>query len=428
MTLVSKLWPLFLAAALLLAGNGLQGTLIALRAQAEGFSTIEVGLMGTAYYLGFLGACRFATGLIREVGHIRVFAALASLAAAAALMHVLAVYSGVWIVLRMLTGFCFAGLFMVMESWINDATPNKHRAQTLSLYATVDMATVTLSQFLIPAVGIDGFQIFALLSIFFGISLVPIALSSRSRPQLPSALKFKLTDIWLVSPIACIGCFAIGLTNSAFRLVGPLYGTQVGLDVSGVAIFMSAGIIGGAVLLYPFGYLSDRFDCRWIMIVASLGACAAGLYLALSQPAEFNALYAGAFCFGAFALPLYSLSVAHANDRVKTGQHLGISAGLLFFFALGASLGPSVASLVMRLFDAYAFFTFTSTVHGLLAIAAFWRMVRRPHIVLPTRAGFVALLRTSPMFYRLAHRPRSEKMEASAGASPNNTSGDKETA
>ena len=428
MTLVSKLWPLFLAAALLLAGNGLQGTLIALRAQAEGFSTIEVGLMGTAYYLGFLGACRFATGLIREVGHIRVFAALASLAAAAALMHVLVLSSGVWIVLRFLTGFCFAGLFMVMESWINDATPNKYRAQTLSLYATVDLATVTLSQFLIPVVGIDGFQIFALLSIFFGISLVPIALSSRSRPQIPGSLKFKLTDIWQISPIACIGCFAIGLTNAAFRLVGPLYGTEVGLDISGVAIFMSAGIIGGAVLLYPLGYLSDRFDRRWIMIITSLGACAAGLSLALLQPAEFNKLYAGAFCFGAFALPLYSLSVAHANDMAKPGQHLGVSAGLLFFFALGASMGPSVASLVMRLFDASAFFTFTSTVHGLLAIAALWRMVRRPHIVLPSRAGFVALLRTSPMFYRLAHKSRPQKPEAKSGTSINKTTDSEKTA
>jgi len=402
MTQINRLLPLFLAAALLLAGNGLQGTLVAIRASQEGFPALVIGLMGTAYYAGFLCACRYAPGLIRDVGHIRVFAALAAVAAASALLHVLFIDSYVWIGLRLATGFCFAGLFMVMESWLNDSSANSDRARILSIYATVDLMAVTAAQFLLPAIGPGGFEIFALLSILFAISLVPVALSNRSKPTPPASFKLDLMRIWRVSPLACMGCFAIGLTNSAFRLVGPVYATHIGLDVTGVALFMSAGILGGAVLLYPLGLLSDRFDRRWIVIAASTGASVAGILLTLLSGQDNWLIFLGVFLFGAFALPLYSLSVAHGNDQAEPGQYVMISAGLLFFFALGATAGPSIASVIMQHFGPAAFFTYTSSVHGLLVIAALLRLVQRPQINLPTRARFVALLRTSPSFFKLA--------------------------
>lgn len=406
MTRIDRLLPLFLAAALLLAGNGLQGTLVALRASQEGFPALIIGFMGTAYYAGFMGACRYAPSLIREVGHIRVFAALAAIAAASALLHVLLINFFMWILLRLLTGFCFAGLFMVMESWLNDSSENSDRARVLSIYATVDLVAVTAAQFLLPAIGPESFEIFAVLSILFTISLVPVALSNRSKPTPPAAFKLNLRMIWNVSPLACMGCFAIGLTNSAFRLVGPVYATNIGLDVSGVAFFMSAGILGGAVLLYPLGMLSDRLDRRWIVIAASLGACLAGILLTLLSGQDRWLVFMGAFLFGAFALPLYSLSVAHGNDQAKPGQYVMFSAGLLFFFALGATAGPSIASGVMQQFGPASFFMFTSTAHGLLVVAALLRMVQRPHIPLPSRARFVALLRTSPSFFKLASKAR----------------------
>ncbi len=401
---IGPLVPLLVAAAILLAGNGLQGTLIALRATSEGFSPSLIGFMGAAYFAGFMLSCIWTAHLIRMVGHIRVFAALASVTAAGSLALVLLIDPVAWMVLRFAMGFAFAGVFMVIESWLNESAGNQDRGRILSIYRLVDLTAVTGAQFLLPIIGTDGFEIFAIMAIFFCLSLVPVSLSQSSKPKAPESFKFDLKAIWRISPVACIGCLTIGLTNSAFRLIGPLYAKDMGLDVTGVAIFMSAGIVGGAVLQFPLGMLSDRFDRRWTLIVATGGASLAALFLTFGAGDQANLLYFGAFVFGAFALPLYSLSAAHANDHAKKGQYVLVAAGLTMFFSIGASMGPLIASFVIERFGAPAFFTYTSVIHASLIVSVLYRMTRRAGVPAHARSRFVTLLRTSPAIYRLARK------------------------
>lgn len=408
MLTIARFLPLLTAAGILLAGNGLLGTLMTLRAAEEGFSSGTIGIMGAAYFAGFLLACALTPRLVQAVGHIRVFAALAAVTAAASLALSLLVDPIFWIVVRFAAGFCFSGLFTTVESWINEGLDNEHRAQTISIYRLVDLLAVTGSQYLLPVFGVSGHQAFSVAAILFCLSLVPIALSSRSKPTAPASFSFDLPTVWRLSPLACLGCIAIGLTNSAFRLVGPIYGREMNLDIAGVATFMSAGILGGAVLQFPLGLISDKWGRRPAVILASFGAVAAGLALsAFAQPGEDWLIFAGAFFFGAFAMPLYSLSAAHANDMAQSGQYVLVAAGLMFFYSIGAIIGPFAAAQIIGYYGAPAFFAYTSAVHIALIAVVLIRIVQRPTVPAVERGPFVALLRTSPVIFRLMRRSRT---------------------
>ncbi len=403
--------PLLTAAAILLAGNGIQGTLIALRAVEEGFRPTTVGFIGAAYFLGFITACIWAPRLVQSVGHIRVFAALAAVASAGTLILILVLEPVTWLAIRFAMGFCFSGLFTVIESWLNQRAGSSDRAQLLSVYRIIDLTVVAGSQFLLPAVGIGGFTIFAITAILFALSLVPVSLGDHSRPKAPSSFRFDLAGVWALSPLACSVSLTIGLTNGAFRLVGPLYARDVGLDVSGIAMFMAAGIVGGGTLQYPLGMYSDRIDRRWAILIATGGATVAGLFLTLVAGTSPTMIYVGSFFFGAFAMPLYSLSVAHANDRATTDQYILTSAGLTFFYSIGAAVGPIAASAIIERFGAPAFFAYTSVLHGSLIAVSLLRMVVKPSTPAGRRTRFVALLRTSPSMDRLARRSAKRKSD-----------------
>ncbi|MEM7427146.1 MAG: MFS transporter [Pseudomonadota bacterium] len=405
MSRFAALIPLLTAAGILLAGNGLLGTMIALRADQEGFSPILIGVMGAAYFAGFIIACFTAAQFIRAVGHIRVFAALAAITAAGTLTMVLALNPVAWIIIRFVMGFCFSGLFMVVDSWLNESAHNEDRGRLMSIYRIVDLSAVTGMQFLIPAMGTEGYELFIMAGIILGLSLVPISLSDRSRPNPPENIKLDLRTIWAISPMACVGSFAIGMTGSAFRLVAPLYATNVGLDVSGVAIFMSAGIIGGALFQYPLGSMSDRMGRRWVLMLATACAAASGLFLTNLSGETPWLVYLGIFLFGGFSLPLYSLSAAHANDQAAAGQYVIVSAGLTFFFSVGGLIGPVIASWMIQTYGAPAFFTYTSAIHGSLVLYVVWRKIRNPGVIV--RTPFVALIKTSPIIYRMARRAKA---------------------
>lgn len=406
--MISLLIPLLFAAAILLAGNGLQSTLVALRANAEGFDTQLIGLMGTAYFCGFLSASFLAVRLIQAFGHIRVFAALAAIGAVASLALALIPDPYSWIVIRCITGFCFSGLLMVIESWINESVSNTNRGQVMSIYRIIDLLAVTGAQFLLPVVGFIGFELFAIVAIMFCLSLVPVSLSNRSKPKIPDNFKFDFKAIWQISPLSCLSTLSIGLTNSAFRMIGPIYATEIGFDTRGVVLFMSAGIIGGAIMQYPLGYLSDKLGRRKTVLIATLGAVLAGTFMSFFAGNSNQLLYAGSFMFGAFAMPLYSLSTAHANDRAKKGQFVVISAGLTFFFALGAVIGPYLASVVISHFGASAFFTYTSFVHGTLICVVLYRMTRRASVPASKRRQFSELLQAAPDIFRLSRKSRRD--------------------
>ncbi len=396
--------PLLVSAGILLAGNGLQVTLVAVRANIEGFPITLIGLLGTVYYIGTITGCLFTAGLIKRSGHIRVFAALAALAAVCTLSLVLAVDIWVWAAARMLTGFCFSGLSMVIESWLNAKAANTDRGRVFSLYRLVDLTAVTGAQFLLPAFGAGGFTVFGLVAILFCLALIPVSLSSQTSPTPPDNARLRFRYVWAISPVGCIGCLTIGFTNGAFRTLGPIFAQNMGLAVEQVALFVSAGIFGGAVAQYPFGWLSDRHDRRLVLIVATAGAALAGLFLTLFAAQDPNWIFAGAFLFGLFAIPLYSLSIAHANDHAKPEDYVELSGGLILFFGMGAAIGPFIASTVIDLFGGPALFIYTTVMHLLFLVFVIYRMTRRAAVAGNLKTRYVSLLRTSPAIFRLSRK------------------------
>jgi MFS family permease len=405
MSSIRPLIPLLIAAGILLGGNGLQGTLIALRGAEEGFSASTIGFIGTSYFAGFLLGCIAISRIMKAVGHVRAFAALAALASAGSLLLVLVIDPAAWSIIRFASGFCFAGLFTAMESWLNSGVSNHNRARVLALYRVIDIGCVTGAQFLIPIFGAGGFAIFAIMSIMITLSLVPVSLGDRSNPTPPEDVKLDLARVWRISPLGCIGCVAVGLTNSAFRTLSPVYAEQIGMSVADVVIFVSVGIIGGALIQYPLGHLSDRWDRRMVLMLTTSGAMLAALALMFLAGNEPIPNFILVFIFGSFAMPLYSLSAAHANDRAEKGEFVLVNAALMLFYSFGAIGGPFMAATVMQYFGPHALFSFSAAIYAGFLLVILQRMRVTNSVPASRRRPFTALLRTSTIFSRLARRP-----------------------
>jgi MFS family permease len=411
MSTIRPLIPLLVTAGILIGGNGLQGTFIALRASQEGFSTSVIGVVGAGYSIGFAIGCIYVTRMLRAIGHIRTFSAMAAIASASAIAMLLVVDPVFWFVMRLVAGICFASLFATVESWLNAAVTNANRARTLSIYRLVDLGSVTAAQYLIPGIGIGGFELFAIVAMSLSLSLVPISLADRSSPTVPEAIRFDVKKLWNISPLATVGCIVVGLTNAAFRNLGPIYAHDIGLSITAIASFMSAGIVGGVVLQYPLGLYSDRLDRRLVILVATLGSTLAALYLAFFAGGNEWKNLVGIFIFGAFAMPLYSLCSAHANDHAADGEHALVSAGLLFFWSCGATAGPLFAAVLLELFGPQALFIYTAAVLVAFMAYTMLRMGARPAVPAgdERRSRFRTLLRTSFFFNKLAGATEKER-------------------
>ena len=404
--LLFRLVPLLVAAGLLLGANGVAMTVIAVRGRLNGLSDTTIGLFGSAYYAGFILGVLVTPILIQRVGHIRVFSALAALSAIAVLLLLLTAPGLSWAGLRFVSGIAFCGTAMVLESWLNALSSNAERGRILSIYRIVDLGAVTGGQFLLPAFGAGGFEILVVIGLVFCAALIPVSLAREGNPPVSDTRRINYFSIWVISPVAAVGCLTIGLTNGAFRTVGPVYAEGVGLDADGLALLISLWVIAGAIFQFPLGWASDRIDRRYVLILATLGAGLSCLFL--SGVTMEAAIFLGAFLFGGFALPLYSLSAAHANDHAGPGQYVELAAGLTMFFALGAMVGPLIASAVMDRFGPTAFFVYTGGLH--LAFVAFvgLRLFVRGAAPASHRGRFVWLLRTSPAIFRLASSQKGQ--------------------
>lgn len=374
---LKPLLPLFLTASLLIGANSLHNSLISMRAEFEGITTGVIGFISSAYYLGFALGCLQVTAILQRSGHIRAFAAFAAIAAATTILQVMFIDPWVWMALRLINGYGLAVMFTVIESWINARVDNSIRARTLSIYRYIDLSSATLFQYFI-VLGVAGFQPFGIVAIALALSLVPIALFDKSSPAPPEQVKFNLLAVFRISPLASIGCIVVGMSNTVFRALGPNYTHGLGFSLSESATFISVGIIGGVLLQYPLGALSDRRDRRLGILLAAAGGALSGYFLGFAAGSDvwFNMI--GILAFGAFSMPLYSLCSAHANDRAGPGQHAMISAGVLFFWGFGASLGPLVAGQLMDFFGTKMLFLYTAIIQTLFVAYTVIRMVKRP--------------------------------------------------
>jgi MFS family permease len=370
--------PLLIGVALIMAGNGLQGSLLALRATLEGFSASVTGIIMSGYYVGFLFGSQLTPRIVERVGHVRVFAALAAIASIAILIQAVFVYWQSWTFFRALTGFCYSGLYVVIESWLNDRASNENRARLLSGYTVIQAASIASGQLMLNLHDPAGFQLFTLVAILISASVLPVLLVSAPQPHFGESRKLSLRTLWRMSPLGTIGTFGAGLTLSGFSGMGAVYAKAIGFSVSGVSLYMALAVIGSAIFPWPLGWLADRFDRRRIITVltAILAVlCLAGLYVA---DVSRLGLLAIVFLYGGLGMPIYSLSVAHANDRLEPDQMVAASSSLMLAYGIGAILGPVTAGQAMQHLGPPGYFVYLAAAHALIGLFAVWRMIRRP--------------------------------------------------
>ena len=386
---------LLLGVAFLLAGNGLQITLMPLAGEAAGFDTVALGLIGSAYYVGFVGGCLLGPFMILRVGHIRSFSAMVSAAAAVAVAHPLAVDPIAWGILRAISGFCFAGLYLIIESWLNDRATNENRGFVMSAYIVVNFTTIMAGQLMVTLYPVTGFAPFVLASMLVSIAALPVALTRSAQPAPITLVRFRPMELIRAAPVGVAGAFMIGCANGAFWALGPVFGTGSGLSIDDTAVFMAVAIAAGALSQWPVGRLSDRLDRRLVLAVLLVLSAIAGLALWLA-PLGTDGLLVLAFLFGALTLPGYSLAAAHAYDKTQSGRYVETAAGILLVNGLGSIIGPLVAALVMQGIGLGGLFLFTAVTQLLMAAFAVVRMSIKASTAPADKTGF-DLASTSPM-------------------------------
>ncbi|HEY9098017.1 MAG TPA: MFS transporter [Thiobacillus sp.] len=361
---LTKVTALLFSVAILLTGQGLQGTLIPTRAVLEDFSTLTIGAIGALYFLGFTIGCLRSGVLLQSVGHVRVFAAMTAAASAAPLLLGLWADPWLWGVLRFLTGFCFAVLYVVIESWLNGCTSNETRGGVFSVYVFITLTVMALGQLMMLLYDPRGLELFVIASILVSSALIPVALSRSNGPKKPQVVHLNLRRLFEISPSGATSCFAAGLTNGSFWATSAIFASQISGNTDSAAWYMTSGVIGGAIFQWPLGLLSDRLDRRRVLAVIALGAGMAGTAIVLAGPSmsEFSLMLLGAL-WGGMAFPLYSVAVALTNDHAKQDEYVRVSSGLLLLYGMGAVAGPLLAALVMSTLGPGGLYVFSGAVH-----------------------------------------------------------------
>ncbi|WP_181699157.1 MFS transporter [Chthonobacter albigriseus] len=405
--------------AFLLAGNGLQTTLAPLRAAAEGFSAIEIGLMGSGYYLGFVVGCLVGPYLIRRAGHIRAFTALVSIASATVLVHPLSIHPAAWILLRAVTGFSLAGIYLIVESWLNDRATNQNRGFIMSAYIIVNFATITVGQMLVTTASIHDFTLFAVASILVSAAVLPVSMTRSDQPAPIAIVQFRPIRLFLTAPVGIIGALLIGVANGAFWSLGTVYATGRGLDSQGAAIFMSVAVVGGAAMQWPIGRLSDRFDRRTVLAGVMAAAATVSVFLAMLPLGNYG-LMAMSLAFGMTTLTGYSVAAAHAYDRADKNAYVEMAAGVLLANGLGSVIGPVLASALMASHGPEWLFLFMAIVQGLLIVFIALRVWLRGPASNTEKEEF-DVYSTAPVGGAITPEPKSAATAQRANAGPDRT-------
>ncbi len=403
-------WALLLGMLFLQLGNGLQGTLLGVRGELEDFSTFEMSIVMSAYFVGFLGASKLVPDLIRRVGHVRVFAALASFISAILILYPLLVNPWVWTGGRVIIGFCFCGVYITAESWLNNAATNENRGQLLSSYMVVQMAGIVAAQLLLLTGDPSGFELFVLISVLVSISFAPILLSITPTPAFETTKPMSIKELFSTSPLGCVGMFFLGGIFSAQFGMAPVFGTSAELSLPQISIFVAAFYIGAMVFQFPVGWLSDRMDRR-ILIVATSAIGFIAAVSAIFGENIFIILLGSAFFIGGMSNPLYSLLIAYTNDFLEPDDMASASGGLLFLNGLGAISGPLFTGYLMTEIGPTGFFVILAALLGLLTVYGFYRMTQRGISDVDTSSYATVLPTTSVVAVEIAQELAIEAAE-----------------
>jgi len=368
---------LLISAGIILAANGLEGVLLPLRGAIEGFGAIEIGILGACYFGGLTLGCVIGPRIIMRVGHIRAFLLFAALATTAPLLEAMYPVAELWWVFRLATGICFAGIMNVVESWLTSVSSNSNRGRLMSVYAIINFGALIAGQQLINLGDPADFRLFSIAAILCAIAAAPLALTLSQTPAVPLQPRFRFRHLYEVSPAAVAGCLGAGLANGAFWSFSPVYALESGLPPSLIAGFVSLAVLGGAIAQWPAGHFSDRIDRRRILIGLCAGAAIVGVLLALATASGPLIQLPLAALYGVFALPIYWISFAHANDLAESDDAVNVSASLLLLFSTGAILGPVFGALLKEAFGHGSLFLYTALIHLLILSAILYRLRQR---------------------------------------------------
>ena len=382
-TLISA-WGLFAALGLIMIGNGLVGVLIGVRSELEGFPTSTTGLIMAAYFGGFLAGSHFTPGIMARVGHIRVFAGLASLVTTTALIHAVWVVPYAWIVIRLVFGFAMAGLYIVVESWLNDAVTNENRGRVMAIYMVVAMGGLALGQTLIGLGSPLQQTLFIAAGALMALSIAPVSLSINTAPEFFLPPPVKPREIWRDAPVGVITAVGAGVANGALLGMAGVYATQVGMSNTVTGLFVGAGALGSVLFQWPIGHLSDKIDRRTAILIVTLAAVAvAGFGVAVSGNSL--VLVAVMLALGGLSFPMYSLALSHVVDVLPPGRAVTGSVAVVFLTGVGAIFGPLLASMVMTVVGPSGFFWTMTLVHGAIGVLGVYRIARRPVLAVVQR-------------------------------------------
>lgn len=394
---IKSAWALFLGLAFIMLGNGLQGSLVAVRAQFEVFNTSVIGFVMAGYFVGFFLGSILVPRLVGRVGHVRVFGALASLASFGVLVYPIFVDPIAWFLIRVLTGVCYAGLYIICESWLNDRATNETRGQLLSIYMIISLLGMGGGQYLLNLYSPADFQLFTIVSVLISLSVVPVLVSAARVPEFEAPETMGPIRLYKASPLGVVSMFLVGTSAGVVMGMGPSFAYQQGLTIAEVSVFMSAIFIGGFLFTWPIGRLSDIMDRRTVIVITAVAAVAAGAFGASLGNDNKLLVFIAVGLAGGVTFPIYSLSIAYTNDYLSTKQMVAASSALVMTNGLGAMLGPNIGAGAMELFGPSGFYITIAGIHVAMAAFALWRMTRRAALPAEEQGTFVAVPRTSVM-------------------------------
>ncbi|WP_036300446.1 MFS transporter [Methylomarinum vadi] len=395
MSSFKAIYQLLLGIALIMLGISLLGTLLALRARAEGYSLALTGTIMSSYFIGYVAGSFIAPPVIKRVGHIRAFAAFAAMISAVILVYALWLDPWVWALLRVVTGIGMIGIFTAIESWLNVLAPNRVRGRIFAVYMTVVLLSLAAGQYLILVDDIRHFTLFAIAAMFMSLGLMPVALTRVEQPPPAEVATMSLQQMFAISALGMLGVFVAGLVAGAFWGMGPLFAVRVGLNEQGVAAFMGLFVLGGALLQWPIGGLSDRFDRRKVLLIVSLlGTMLSVANFFLATDSHRAMLTVSFFCGGAF-FSTYSLSVAHFNDHLQLSDALEASRGLLLLYGIGSAVSPVLAAFFMAWLGDGSFFLYCALAFVVLTLIGWVLLFSRKPEVVQEQNEFIPMVRTS---------------------------------
>ncbi len=390
-----QLVPIFaimLGSAFLMLAGGINGLVLPIRGSMEDFPTFSLGLLGTGWAIGFIAGCIQTPKLVRRVGHVRTFGLVAALSVIAVLLQVLLVEPFTWILLRGVTGFCFAAGAMIVESWLNERTENQFRGRIFGIYTMVNLGATTAGQMVIPLADSTSFTLFVVAAIFYSMALVPTAVSTAAAPKPLVETGLDLKALFRNSPIALLASLLIGISNSSFGTLGAVFGEMIDLDITTIALMMSLPILAGALFQIPVGYFSDKMDRRVVLVIIMAIAVLVDVFMVVAMPRDPLVILAAMSIFGAMIYSAYPVIIAHASDHAAPGSFIKVSGGLLLMYGIGGVIGPVLSGALMSVMPEQGLFIITLITHLAIIAYGIWRINRNEAVREEKKSEFVNMV------------------------------------